>query len=39
VFLPQLYSLYQVVNDTSRNPFADLSVEGRGRDARYRYIG
>ena len=35
VFLPQLYKLYQVVTDTRRNPFADLSVEGRGRDARY----
>jgi len=38
VFLPQLYTLYKVVTDTTRNPFADLSVEGRGRDARYRYI-
>ena len=31
-------TLYKVVTDTTRNPFADLSVEGRGRDARYRYI-
>jgi hypothetical protein len=38
VFLPQLYTLYKVVSDTSRNPFADLSVAGRGREARYRYI-
>ncbi len=38
VFLPQLYTLYKVVTDTTRNPFADLSVEGRGREARYRYI-
>ena len=38
VFLPQLYTLYKVVTDTSRNPFADLSVTGRGREARYRYI-
>jgi hypothetical protein len=38
VFLPQLYTLYQVVTDTSRNPYADLSVEGVGRAARYRYI-
>ena len=38
VFLPQLYTLYKVVTDTNRNPFADLSLEGRGRAARYRYI-
>jgi len=38
VFLPQLYTLYKVVTDTRRNPFADLSLEGRGREARYRYI-
>lgn len=34
-FLPQLYQLYRVVTDPRRNPFADLSVEGRGREARY----
>jgi hypothetical protein len=38
VFLPQLYTLYKVVTDTTRNPFADLSVEGHGRDARYQYV-
>ncbi len=38
VFLPALYRLYQAVTDTRRNPYADLSVEGRGRDARYRHI-
>jgi hypothetical protein len=37
-FLPQLYTLYKVVSDPPRNPFADLSVEGRGREARYRYL-
>jgi len=37
-FLPQLYALYRVVTDPNRNPFADLSVEGRGRSARYRYL-
>ena len=37
-FLSDLYRLYGVVTDTSRNPFADLSVEGSGREARYRYI-
>lgn len=38
VFLPQLYTLYQVVTDTARNPFTDLSVEGSGRQARYKSI-
>lgn len=37
-FLPDLYRLYKPVIDTRRNPFADLSVEGRGRAARYRFI-
>jgi hypothetical protein len=37
-FLPQLYELYRVVTDPARNPFADLSVEGEGRDARYKHI-
>lgn len=39
VFLPQLHSLYKVVTDPARNPYADLSVEGLGREARYRFIG
>jgi hypothetical protein len=39
VFLPTLYKLYKVVVDPKRNPFADLSVTGRGRDARYAHIG
>ncbi|MGD9364383.1 MAG: hypothetical protein PVH87_01720 [Desulfobacteraceae bacterium] len=38
VFLPQLYKLYQVVKCPQRNPFADLSVTGKGRKARYTYI-
>ncbi len=38
VFLPQLHALYKVVKDTRRNPYADLSVEGRGREARYKSI-
>ena len=38
VFLPQLYSLYRVVTDTRRNPYTDLSVTGKGRDAFYTYI-
>jgi hypothetical protein len=38
VFLPTLYRLYQVVTDTRRNPYADLSVDGKGRHAAYRHI-
>ena len=38
VFLPQVYKLYQAVNDPKRNPFADLAVDGKGRNARYRHI-
>ena len=38
VFLPQLYTLYKVVTDPTRNPYADLSVEGKGRAAHYRQI-
>jgi hypothetical protein len=37
-FLPQMYQLFKVVTNTKFNPFADLSVEGKGRDARYRFI-
>jgi hypothetical protein len=37
-FLPQIYGLYRVVIDPRRNPFTDLSVEGRGRNAVYRWI-
>lgn len=38
VFLPQLYNLYKVVTNTKYNPFADLTVEGKGKDLRYKYI-
>ncbi len=38
VFLPQLFTLYKVVKCPLRNPFADLSVTGKGRQARYVYI-
>jgi hypothetical protein len=38
VFLPSLYRLYQVVTDVRRNPFADLSVDGAGRAAKYAHI-
>ena len=37
-FLAPLYDLYKVVKNTAYNPFADLSVEGQGRQARYRFI-
>ena len=37
-FLPQLYTLFKVVKNTKYNPFADLSVEGKGREAKYKYI-
>ncbi len=37
-FLPQLYNLFKVVKNTNYNPFADLSVDGKGREARYKYI-
>ncbi|MBP1627218.1 MAG: hypothetical protein H6Q00_1693 [Holophagaceae bacterium] len=38
VFLPQLYELYKVVKNPLYNPFADLAVEGKGRDARFRFL-
>jgi len=38
VFLPQLYNLYRVVKNARYNPYTDLSVEGRGKDLRYKYI-
>ena len=37
-FLPEIYKLYKAVTDTGRNPFADLSVDGVGRTARYRFL-
>jgi len=38
VFLPQLYKLYRVVTNVQYNPFSDLSVEGRGKDVKYKYM-
>jgi len=38
VFLPDLYKLYKVVKDTRRNPFTDLRVNGKGREAEYAYV-
>lgn len=38
VFLPQMYELFKVVTNTKYNPFADLSVEGKGKELRYKFI-
>jgi hypothetical protein len=38
VFLPQLYDLYRVVTNTRSNPYTNLSVEGKGRNAVYKYM-
>jgi len=38
VFLPDIYRLYKVVADPRRNPFSDLGVDGKGREAKYRHI-
>jgi hypothetical protein len=38
VFLPTLYGLWRIVDNPRQNPFTDLSVTGRGRRARYRFI-
>jgi hypothetical protein len=38
VFLPSLYKLYQVITNTTYNPFSDLSVERKDGVVRYRYI-
>jgi hypothetical protein len=37
VFLPTLYGLWRVVDNPRENPYADLSVDGVGRDATYRF--
>ena len=38
VFLPALYRLWRVVDEGPRNPYADLSVVGSGREARYLHL-
>ena len=38
VFLPDLYRLYKVVENTAFNPFADLAVAGKGKSLHYKYI-
>ncbi len=38
VFLPNLYHLYRVVKNPNTNPFADLTLDGKGSVAKYRYI-
>lgn len=37
-FLAPIYDLFKVVKNTDYNPYADLSVEGKGAEAKYRYI-
>jgi len=37
-FLPQMYSLFKVVENTDYNPYADLSVEGKGSTLKYKFI-
>jgi len=38
VFLAPLYNLYKVVTNTDYNPFADLALETKGENAKYKYI-
>ncbi len=38
VFLPTVYNLYKVVTNTDRNPYADLTVEGKGETLSYKYF-
>ncbi len=38
VFLAKLYDLYRVVTNPETNLYADLSVEGIGAEAKYKYI-
>ncbi|MCA8869229.1 MAG: hypothetical protein KDA67_11310 [Rhodobacteraceae bacterium] len=38
VFLPDLYRLYKVVEPGSRNPFTDLSLDGKGRNASFSHM-
>jgi hypothetical protein len=38
VFLPQLYTLYRAVKNQNHNPFHDLSLEARGRNAKYKFL-
>ncbi len=37
-FLPQLYALYKPLTNPARNPFTDLSVAGKGREAAYVHL-
>ena len=38
VFLPEIYKLFKVVANTKYNPYSDLTVEGSGKDLKYKYI-
>jgi hypothetical protein len=37
-FLPELYNLFKVVENTDHNHFTDLTVEGHGEELKYKYI-
>jgi hypothetical protein len=37
-FLPEMYNLFTVITNTDYNPYTDLTVEGRGKDLKYKYI-
>jgi hypothetical protein len=39
VFLPALYNLFKVVTNTRFNPYSDLTVEGKGENVHYKFIG
>lgn len=39
VFLPDIYRQYRVLTNPLFNPYADLSVEGKGEGLHYRHIG
>lgn len=37
-FLPDMYRLFSVVENTNYNPYTDLSVEGKGETLKYKYM-
>ncbi len=37
-FLPTMYNLFKVVKNTDYNPYADLSVEGKGASLKYKCL-
>ena len=38
IFLPTLYQLYRVIQDPQICPYYSFELEGRGADARYRFL-